>query len=135
MDEDNLRYAEFVDLPATIPVIKRRKLVIVSKFLANNRFLNAAITAAEIQQSRKAPAGVAAPIYHASVPDPHRGAPEVYTDILSEFSGEAVDYEDWERKAGVTIEQTAYKDLLDNPAVVGDIVAGTRSKKATSFTA
>ena len=97
MDEDNLRYAEFVDLPATIPVIKRRKLVIVSKFLANNGFLNAAITAAEIQQSRKAPAGVAAPIYHASVPDPHRGAPEVYTDILSEFSGEAVDYEDWER--------------------------------------
>ena len=52
----------------------------------------------------------------------------MYTDMLSDFSGEAVDYEDWERKAGATIKQTAYKDLLDNPATDGDVVAEAQSK-------
>ena len=94
-DEDDLRYAEFVDFPVIIPIIKRRKLNTISKFLANDGSLNATITAAEIQQSLKVPAGIAAPSHQAVAPDPHRGAPRVYTDMLSDFLGEAVDYEDW----------------------------------------
>mmetsp|Transcript_3884 Transcript_3884/g.5443 ORF Transcript_3884/g.5443 Transcript_3884/m.5443 type:complete len:243 (-) Transcript_3884:143-871(-) len=52
MNEDDLRYAEFVDLPVGIlPVIKRRKLEMIGKFLAGGGALSATITAAEIQQS------------------------------------------------------------------------------------
>ena len=54
-DEDDLRYAEFVDFPVIIPIIKRRKLNTISKFLANDGSLNVTITAAEIQQSVKEP--------------------------------------------------------------------------------
>ena len=94
-DEDDLRHAEFVDFPVIIPVIKHRKLNTISKFLANYGLLNATITAAEIQQSLKAPTGISAPAHQVVAPDPHHGAPRVYTDMLSNFSGEAVDYEDW----------------------------------------
>ena len=55
--------------------------------------------------------------------------PNLYKDMLSYFSGEAVDYEDCERKAGDTIKQTAYKDLLDNSDTAGDVVAEARSKE------
>ena len=128
-DKDDLRYAEFVDFPVISPVIKRRKLNMISNFLANDVSLNATITAAEIQQRLKAPTGIAAPAHQSVSPDPHRGEPRLYTDMLSNFSGEEVDYEDWERKEGDTIKQTAYKDLLDNPAMAGDVVAEARSKE------
>ena len=49
--------------------------------------------------------------------------------MLADFSGEAVDYENWERKAGATIKQTQYKDFLVNPATVGDVVEEARSKE------
>lgn len=49
-------------------------------------------------------------------------------NMLSDFSCEAVDYEDWERTTGATIKQTAYKDLLDNPTTAGDIVVDARRK-------
>ena len=94
-DEDDLRYAEFVDFPVIIPFIKRRKLNMIIKFLANDGSLNATITEAEIQQILKASTGIAAPVHQAVAPDPHRGVPRVYTDMLSNFLGEAVDYEDW----------------------------------------
>ena len=127
--EDDLRYAEFVDLPGAIAVIKRRKLDMIGTFIAAGGTLSATTTAAEIQQGMRAPvAGNAVPV-PPRAPDPYRGAPKVYTDMLTDFSGEAVDYEDWERKAGATIKQTAYKDLLDNPATSGDIVAEARSKE------
>ena len=84
-DEDDLRYAEFVDFRINIPVIKHRNLNMISKFLANGGLLNATITVSEIQQSLKAPTGIAAPAHQAVAPDPHRGAPRVYTDMLSDF--------------------------------------------------
>jgi hypothetical protein len=129
--EDDLRYAEFVDLPVIIPVIKRRKLNIISQYLAKGEALNATITIDQIQllmNTPEAPVG-AAPAYQGGNPDPGRGAPKVYTDPLPDFSGEAVDYEEWERKAGATIKQTAYKDLLDNAATIGDLVQEARSKE------
>ena len=116
-----------MDFPVIIPVIKRRKLNMINKFLANDGFLNATITTAGIQQSLKAPTGISAPAHKAVAPGPHRGAPRVYTDMTSNFSGEAVDYEDWERKAGATIKQTYYKDLLYSPAMSGDVFAEARS--------
>ena len=84
-DEDDLRYVEFVDFPVIIPVIKRRKLNTIRKFLANDGSLNAKITAAEIHNRLKSPTGIAAPAHQAVAPDPHRGATRVYTDSLSDF--------------------------------------------------
>ena len=46
--EDDLRYAEFVDLPEAIAIIKRRKLYMIGTFLATGGTLNATITSAEI---------------------------------------------------------------------------------------
>ena len=112
-----------MDFPVIIPVLKRRKLNMIRKFLANDGSLNATIAATEIQKSLKAPTGISAPAHQVVAPYPHCGAPRVYTDMLSDFSGEAVDYEGWERKAGATIKQTAYKDLLDDPATAGDVDA------------
>ena len=65
----------------------------------------------------------------ASSMDPDRNAPKVYTDPLPSFSGEAVYFKEWERKAGATIKQTIYKGLLDAPATVGDAVGEARSKE------
>ena len=45
-DEDDLRYAEFVDFPENVPVIKRRKIKMISKFLANGGSLNVTINVA-----------------------------------------------------------------------------------------
>ena len=87
--------------------MKRRKLNMIIKFLANDGLMNVTVTAAEIQQSLKAPTGIDAPAHQAAAPDPRRGSPRVYTDMLSNFSGEAVDYEDLERKAGATINRTS----------------------------
>ena len=79
----------------------------ISNLMDNDGSLNATIIAADIQQSLKAPKGIAAPAHQEVAPDPHRGSPRVYTDMLSNFSGEAVDYEDLERKAGATINRTS----------------------------
>ena len=65
----------------------------------------------------------------ASGMDPDCNAPTVYTDPLPSFSGEAVYFKEWERKAGATIKQTIYKGLLDAPATVGDAVGEARSKE------
>ena len=103
----------------------------IGTFLATGGTLTATITSAEIQQSFRAPAARAggAVLLPPEALDPYRGAPKVQTDMLANFSGEAVDYEDWERKAGVNIKQTAYKDLLDNPATPGDVISEARSKE------
>ena len=68
-------------------------------------------------------------LFPPGAPDPYRGAPKVRTDMLANFSGEAVEYKDWESKTGATIKLTAYKDLLDNPATPGDVIAEARSKE------
>ena len=130
--EDDLLYAQFVDLNATIPVIKHWKLNSISQFLAKGGVLDANITMARIQKSLHAPpapAGGLAAGYTGAAPNPNHGAPKVYTDMLADFSGKAVDYDDWERKAGATIKKTQYKDFLVNPATVDDVVEEARSKE------
>ena len=128
--EDDLRYLTFVDFPAQIGLIKRRKLMIIAEYLATGKALSAMISMQEVQQALSIPvaAAGAAPL-QGVIPDPNRGAPRVYTDPLPDFSGDAIDYEDWERKAGATIKQTAYKGFLDNPAVPGNAVEEARSKE------
>ena len=39
--EDDLSYTKFVDYPITIPVVKRRKLELLTQYLANGNALDA----------------------------------------------------------------------------------------------
>ena len=48
--EDDLRYISFVDINQTIPVVKRRKLDLICKYLANGDVLTA-VTMIEIVQA------------------------------------------------------------------------------------
>ena len=54
---------------------------------------------------------------------------KLFIDPLADFSGEAVDYEDWARKVGATIKQTAYKDFLSRSATVGDAIEEAMRKE------
>ena len=54
--EDDLRYAEFVDLPGSIAIIKRRKLDMIGTFLDTGGTFTATITSVEIQQILRVPA-------------------------------------------------------------------------------
>ena len=61
--------------------------------------------------------------------DPDRGAPRIYTDPLPEFKGNPVEFEDWQRKAGALIKQTAYKHYLDREANHTDTTEVARSSE------
>ena len=131
MNEDDLRYSQFVDYPTTIPVIVRRKLELITRYLANRNALSASMDMLSVQTAMIAPpaASVGPGPGHGGAVDPSRGAPKVYTDPISNFSGDAVDFEEWERKAGATMKQTVYKDFLTRPATAGDAVEEARSKE------
>ena len=131
--EDDLQWTEFEEYLNKISVVMRRKLDTVSRFLATGNELDATSTLNTIQLTLNPPAlpvGVPGP---APLPplglDLVRGAPKVYTDPLPDFSGEVTNYEDWERKAGVTIKQTGYKAYLDRPLIIGDVVEEACSKE------
>ena len=128
--EDDLRYIDFLDLPAAIPVFKRRKLSIIGAYLASGKTLNTTITMDEVQRSLNQPvvtAGTATAASGTSSADINKAAPKIYTNPLPEFFGDAVDYEDWERKAGAIIKQSSYKDFISRPADPTDLAEVARS--------
>eukprot|EP00957_Ditylum_brightwellii_P074174 5636208-Ditylum_brightwellii.AAC.1 len=55
--------------------------------------------------------------------------PKVYTDLLPKFSGNLINFKDWEQKAGATIWQKAYKKYLSHSATAGDVVEEAYSSK------
>lgn len=114
-NEEDMRFLQFIDFPVAIPIVKRRKLEIISKYLAAGNTLNAMITIDQVQGTLNAPAAAVGPAgqVHGVNVDPNRGAPKVYTDMLTDFSGDAVDYEDWERKAGAITDYVARWWILD----------------------
>ena len=134
-NEEDLRYVSFVDFDVGIPVVKRRKLEIISKYLAEGLQLNATIQMNEIQAAVRnannpAPQNPALAGQGQAQNQPvnaDRGAPKVYTDPLPNFSGNPVDYEEWERKASATIFQTAYKHYISRAPTAGDNIEETRS--------
>jgi len=131
-NEADLSVVNFGDLPNAVNLIKRRKLEVCSKFLRfdSNQLTNT-MTFREVQtrlSQREHPAPQAQ-VYAqpARAVDPTRGAPRVYTDPLPEFSGDPVDYEEWERKAGATIRQTVYRNFITRAAIQGDTIEEARS--------
>ena len=129
-NEDDLRYIEFEDLPEAIPIVKRRKLSTIKKYLSRGSQLTATLTMQEVQESLnpmvQVPPG-AQPGAHPAVPDPTRGALKMYTNPLPEFSGDPVDYETWERKTKSIIKQSNYKTFVDRPATTGNVIEEARS--------
>ena len=138
VNEDDLSFISFEDVPETIPIVKRRKLELVSNYLRadNVPALTGTTTIREIQvevtnQTRVIAAGrgaIAAGVGGGTLPE-DRGAPKLYTDPLPKFSGNPVDYEEWERKAGATIRQTAYKHYITRQATAGNPVETARSSE------
>ena len=128
--EEDLRFLEFVDLPATIAVVKRRKLNVITKYLARDKSLTGTITIQEVQldnaSGQAGNAGTGGPP-GANIVDPNRGAPKVYTNPLPDFSGDAVDYEEWERKTGAIIKQSVYKVFVTRAATPLDMIEEARS--------
>ena len=132
VNEEDLRYLRFEDFPNVVPLLKRRKLQVLIKFLEQGKALNAMITMDQVQVEANTAGTLAAvqpSVGNRNVPDPTRGAPKVHTDMLSNFSGDAVDYEEWERKSASTIKQTVYGEFLQGPAPVNDLIKTTRSKE------
>ena len=126
--EEDLRMIEFEDIPLGIPVVKRRKLNIISQFLKGGNILNGMADMNFIQTTvLQGRAGNANAGGAQVVVDTNRGAPKIHTNPLPEFSGDAVDYEEWERKSGAIIKQSIYKSFFSSAATAGDAVEAARS--------
>ena len=130
-NENDLRFIEFVDLPNTIAIVRRRKLIQIKGYLSRGQQLDATSTIEAIQESNspgvQLPPPVPVPIVHPFALDPTCGAPKIHTNPLPDFSGDPVDYETWERKAKAIIKQSVYKVFIDRTATNGDIVEEARN--------
>ena len=128
--EDDLSYLTYDDIDDDISIVKRRKLEFIIKFLnIEGTELTAKTTMAEVRNVVKFDefSPTTSSVNGGGTVDVDRGAPKVYTDPLPTFSGNPVDYEEWERKAGATIRQTVYKRYLDRSAIKGNFVEEARS--------
>ena len=103
--EEDLQFLEFVDLPATIPVVKRRKLNLIIQYLATGTALTATIDIDGVQKLVRAPAAQFIGTSGVLAVDPNRGAPKVHNNHLPKFSGDAIEYEKWYIKSGTNIKQ------------------------------
>lgn len=112
---EDLTYVEFQDLSPGINVLKRRKLDLVRQFLILDPANKVTATMSiddikkEVDDAKSAAAAVLA---RGGGADVDKGAPKVYTDHLKEFSGDPIDYEDWEGASETTLKQTIYKEYL-----------------------
>ena len=89
-NEGDLRYPKFEDYPKEVPLLKKRKLEVIGAYLGKGLTLTDGINMEEIQmalQNTNASLASTTSTLSSSTPDPTRGAPNVYTDMLPEFSG------------------------------------------------
>ncbi len=114
--QEDLSFVRFEDLDDGISIVKRRKLELIGKYLSvEGNALTAASTIEDIRNhlNNQPRAAVVNAGGRNSV---DAGAPKIYTDPLSEFSGDPIDYEEWEGKSAATLRQTVYKTYLDRDA-------------------
>ena len=113
MTQDDLSFVQFEDLNAGLTIVKRRKLDLIGRYLAvEENELNATTSINDIRRSvtmREQPTAASADRFDS-------GAPKLYTDPLSEFSGDPIDFEEWEGKSRATIRQTVFREHLDRVA-------------------
>ena len=129
VNEDDLGFIKFEDLNTGISIVNRRKIELVTKFLnIDGNSLAGTTTIVKVESAvMKAESMNSTNYTSGTIVDADRGAPKVYTDPLPSFSGDPVDYEEWERNAGATIRQTVYKKYLTRAATSGDSIEEARS--------
>ena len=97
--QDDLSYIKFEDLPGVISVVKRRKLSLIGEYLnLGGPALVATTTIQEVKdfvKDKSKRTGSTAP----ANADSAGGGLKVHTNPLKEFSGDPVEYEDWEKEA------------------------------------
>ena len=92
---DYLRYLQFDYLPKGIPVVKRINMNIIRKSFAQGGVLNITIIMEEVQVADTVPAAQGGQANHtlqAYNVNNNCGAPKVYINPITKFSGDTVDY-------------------------------------------
>jgi hypothetical protein len=139
MTREDLSMITFEDITYALPdgtsVVKRRRLSLISQYLARGQTIDVATTMPEIINYLNTPP---VPIFKQGPPvmpppppppDPTRGALRLYVNSIEEYLGSPIDFEDWELKTRATIGQMAYARFLGQPPVVGDILEQTRNNE------
>ena len=128
-----LTHADFSELLPNASVLVKRKLSNISLYLSGGGVITGATTVQEISlvlAQRNVPVvnmpagGVAA-----VAENPNRGAPKLQVDGLESFSGNPLDWEDWEKGTSATLGQTAYAGLLTAPPGAADATAQARNRE------
>jgi hypothetical protein len=118
---EDLSFIQFEDLNAEINVLKRRKLDMIRQYLeVPDHKITATTTMLEIKRSVNSFKPVNGSRVEGKGVDIDRGAPKIYTDHLKEFSGDPIDYEEWEGASAATLKQTIYKEYLSRPPMAGN---------------
>ena len=133
---DDLAVLEHVDLQKILKkstVVKVRSLAKVAWYFAAGQTISSETTMHDIiQYQHQARFGnqsstSQAPVSTASTNvDAIRYAPKLQVNALSEFSGDALEFETWGMETKATIGQTAYSKLLENPPKAGDVSMAAR---------
>lgn len=121
----DLAVIKFEDLATSISVVKRRKLEACGIFLKDSsNKIDASTTMQQIldwiqQKKDVKPPPVINNTYTGAISQASSktedGGNKVYIDPLEAFSGDPVDFEDWQIQTESTIRQTIYRTLLDSP--------------------
>mmetsp|Transcript_3618 Transcript_3618/g.6841 ORF Transcript_3618/g.6841 Transcript_3618/m.6841 type:complete len:229 (+) Transcript_3618:118-804(+) len=129
---EDLSFIKFDDFNTQINVLKRRKLDLVRQYLEmENHSVTTSTTMEDIKKYVDGRMKTAAS--HATVNtngiDVNCGAPKVYIDHLKEFSGDSINYEEWEGAVEATLKQTHYKDYLNQLPATGNVWEQARNQE------
>ncbi|MHA7927749.1 MAG: hypothetical protein ACX936_21330, partial [Marinobacter sp.] len=125
---------EYIDLetilPSNTPVLRIRKVANIAAYLSQGNQITDQTTMRDIAMAVKGGSAVApgqaTTTGTSSTSDIQKGAPKTYTNFLEEYSGDPIDWEDWEIAAKATIGQTVYSPLTENPPANNDAVMKAR---------
>jgi hypothetical protein len=110
-DLSMITYEEIITIHPNSGLLTRRKLSLIGKYIGKGQNVTPAITMPGIvlflntpaTQATTGPPPIGSPIYP---PDPARGALKLYVNGLTEFSGNPIEYEQWELAPRATLGQT-----------------------------
>ena len=136
INAEELSLLTYEDLTGILPdatTVKKRKLELIREYVQRGEVVTAETTIMGIQAyvlSTASTLQVPAPAPTGGyAPDPSRGAPKLYIDSLKEYSGNPIEFENWELATKSTLGQTTYVELLLNPPDVTNIVTVTRDRE------
>ena len=131
---EDLAVLEHVDLQKalkTSSVVKDRSLSKIAWYLAAGGTITDQTTMQDILQfqhrAKFGNQGTSSQSQNMNtVADVMRGAPKLSVNELSGFSGDALEFEEWELETKATVGQTVYMKLLENPPAANNIAMVAR---------